>query len=231
MKILIPPSEGKSKIKPQEIKFEDTNFVFERSVRQVVRLLNLIDNEDLRSIYGTSQEKSELFHRQNEDIFKSRCAPAINRYTGVVYQHLEWESLSKEAKEYMNKNILIFSGLFGMTTPSTLIPDYKLKMNVLSLQYHWTPILTEALQDEELIFDLLPQVYRKAYMPNKNTVQIEFKVEGKGNTRSAGHFGKAVKGKFIRFLSMNQIDNIKDFKDFEYDGFKWKGDCFIKSID
>ena len=231
MKILIPPSEGKSKIKPQEIKFEDTNFVFERSVKQVVRLLNLIDNEDLRSIYGTSQEKSELFHRQNEDIFKSRCAPAINRYTGVVYQHLEWESLSKEAKEYMNKNILIFSGLFGMTTPATLIPDYKLKMNVLSLQYHWAPILTEALKDEELIFDLLPQVYRKAYMPNKNTIQIEFKVEGKGNTRSAGHFGKAVKGKFIRFLSMNQIDNIKDFKDFEYDGFKWNGDCFIKSID
>ena len=89
----------------------------------------------------------------------------------------------------------------------------------------------EFLKIEELIFDLLPQVYRKAYVPNKNTIQIEFKVEGKGNTRSAGHFGKAVKGKFIRFLSMNQIDNIKDFKDFEYDGFKWNGDCFIKSID
>ena len=45
-------------------------------------------------------------------------------------------------------------------------------MNVLSLQYHWSPILTEALNDEELIFDLLPQVYRKAYKPNKNTIQI-----------------------------------------------------------
>ena len=231
MKILIPPSEGKAKIKPQEVKFSDTNFVFERSVKQVVRLLNLIDNEDLRSIYGTSQEKSELFHRQNEDIFKSRCAPAINRYTGVVYQHLDWGSLTNEAKAYMEKNVFIFSGLFGMTTPSTLIPDYKLKMNVLSLQYHWTPILTEALKSEELIFDLLPQVYRKAYSPNKNTIQIEFKVEGKGSTRSAGHFGKAVKGKFIRFLSMNQIEDIKDFKDFEYDGFKWNGECFIKTVD
>jgi cytoplasmic iron level regulating protein YaaA (DUF328/UPF0246 family) len=231
MKILIPPSEGKAKIKPQEVKFSDTNFVFERSVKQVVRLLNLIDNEDLRSIYGTSQEKSELFHRQNEDIFKSRCAPAINRYTGVVYQHLDWGSLTNEAKAYMEKNVFIFSGLFGMTTPLTLIPDYKLKMNVLSLQYHWTPILTEALKSEKLIFDLLPQVYRKAYSPNKNTIQIEFKVEGKGSTRSAGHFGKAVKGKFIRFLSMNQIEDIKDFKYFEYDGFKWNGECFIKTVD
>ena len=231
MKILIPPSEGKAKIKPQEVKFADTDFVFERSVKQVVRLLNLIDNEDLRSIYGTSQEKSELFHRQNEDIFKSRCAYAIERYTGVVYQHLDWNTMSKNAKEYMDKYVLIFSGLFGMTTPLTLIPDYKLKMNVLSLQYHWAPILTEALKDEDIIYDLLPQVYRKAYVPNKNTIQIEFKVEGKGQTKAAGHYGKAVKGKFIRFLAENKITNIKDFKDFEYDGFKWAGNYFVKNVD
>ena len=231
MKILIPPSEGKAKIKPQEIIFSDTNFQFERNVKQVVRLLNLIDDEDLRSIYGTSQEKAELFHRQNEDIFKSRCAHAIERYTGVVYQHLDWHTLSNDAKDYMNKNILIFSGLFGMTSPLTLIPDYKLKMNVLSLQYHWAPVLTEALKNEDIIYDLLPQVYRKAYVPNKNTFQIEFKVEGKGKTKAAGHYGKAVKGKFIRFLAVNQINNTKDFKDFEYDGFKWNGDCFVKKED
>ena len=91
---------------------------------QIVRLLELIDNEDLKSIYGTSQEKAELFHRQNEDIFKSHCAPAIERYTGVVYEHLDWVSLSKNAKKYMEKHVLIFSGLFGMVKPNTLIPDY-----------------------------------------------------------------------------------------------------------
>jgi len=230
MKILIPPSEGKAKIKPQNIKFVDTNFRFERSVKQVVRLLNLIDNENLKSIYGTSQEKAELFHRQNEDIFKSRCAYSIERYTGVVYQNLDWNSLSKEAKDFMADNVLIFSGLFGMTSPLTLIPDYKLKMNVLSLQYHWAPILTEALKDEDLIFDLLPQVYRKAYQPNKNTIQVEFKVENQGKSKAAGHYGKAVKGKFIRFLAENNIKNIDGFKKFEYDGFHWEDNHFIKII-
>ena len=43
MKYLIPPSEGKSKVKNSEIKFKDTNFIFERQVNQVVRLLELID--------------------------------------------------------------------------------------------------------------------------------------------------------------------------------------------
>ena len=232
MKILIPPSEGKAKIqKPQDILFKDTNFVFEKYVRQVVRLLNLIDNEDLRSIYGTSQKKSELFHRQNEDIFKSRCAHAIERYTGVVYEHLKWNTLSKSGKKYMADNVLIFSGLFGMTSPLTLIPDYKLKMNVLSLQYHWAPVITDALKNEDIVFDLLPQVYRKAYKPSKNVINVDFKVEKKGKKTAAGHFGKAVKGKFIRFLAENSITNTEDFSGFNDDGFEWvDNNHFVKVI-
>ena len=87
-----------------------------------------------------------------------------------------------------------------------------------------------ALAKEELIFDLLPQVYRKAYTPNKNVVKVEFIVENKGKKTSAGHYGKAVKGKFIKFLSENHITNINDFKGFKYDDFKWDGEHFIKKI-
>ena len=126
---------------------------------------------------------------------------------------------------------MIFSGLFGATTPLTLIPDYKLKMNVLSLQYHWNPFLTEAFKGEELIFDLLPQVYRKAYTPNKNVIQVEFIVENKGKKTLAGHYGKAVKGKFIKYLAENNIKSTKEFSGFEYDGFKWEKDHFVKKVD
>ena len=67
MLILIPPSEGKTKIKSTNTIFADTKFKFEREVNQVIRLLSLLNEEDLRSIYGTSQEKSEIFHRQNQE--------------------------------------------------------------------------------------------------------------------------------------------------------------------
>ena len=50
-----------------------------------------------------------------------------------------------------------------MTSPQTLIPDYKLKMNVLSLQYHWNPILTEALSKEELIFETINEENKRCY--------------------------------------------------------------------
>ena len=60
MKILIPPSEGKAKTKPTKVLFSDTNFKFEHHVKQVVRLLSLIDDEGLSSVYGTSEEKAMI---------------------------------------------------------------------------------------------------------------------------------------------------------------------------
>ena len=233
MKILIPASEGKAKIaNPMNLKFEDTNFEYKKEVKQVVNLLELIDEEDLRSIYGTSQEKSILFHRENQAVFKSKCAPAIDRYTGVVYENINWKTLSKKAQNYMENNILIFSGLFGMVSPLTPIPNYKLKMNVLSLQHHWKPVLTETLNKEDFIIDLLPQVHRKAYTPNKkNIFKVDFLVISKGKKVAAGHFGKSVKGQFIRYLAENSITKIEDFSGFQYDGFKWDGTQFVKEKD
>ena len=45
---------------------------------------------------------------------------------------------------------------------------------------------------------------------------------------AAGHFGKAVKGKFIRYIVQNKITSTDDFSGFEYEGFKWDGESFIK---
>ena len=101
MKILIPPSEGKAKVKPGNTLFSETKFRYEREVNQVVRLLELIDDEDLSTVYGTSAQKALMFHRQNQDVFNSRCAPAIERYTGVVYEHICWSTLSEKAKDYI----------------------------------------------------------------------------------------------------------------------------------
>ena len=128
----------------------------------------------------------------------------------------------------MDKNFYIFSGLFGLLKPLTLIPDYKLKMNVLSLDYHWRETISNVLNKEDLVIDLLPQVHRKAYIPADNVKKIDFFVIKKGKKSSAGHFGKAVKGQLINYIVKNKITSIENFNNFNYDGFKWDGEVFIK---
>jgi len=209
-------------------RFGETDYYLMDEVKHVIRLLSLIGDEELRSIYGTSLEKARIYHRQNQDALNSRIWTAIERYTGVVYEHINWEGMSDHAKEFMEKYVRIFSGLFGMVTPMSLIPDYKLKMNVLALQHHWNPILTNLLAKEDMVIDLLPQVHRKAYTAGPNATAIEFSVITKGKRTAAGHYGKAVKGEFIRYIAENNITNVDDFAGFSYDGFEWDGTMFVK---
>ena len=74
----------------------------------------------------------------------------------------------------------------------------------------------------------MPQAHRKAYKPGANVINIDFMIIKKGKKTAAGHFGKSVKGKFIRYVCENQITNIDDFSGFSYDGFQWDGNYFIK---
>ena len=46
----------------------------------------------------------------------------------------------------------------------------------------------------------------------------------------AGHQGKHIKGRFIRWLIEENITAPKDFKDFNEDGYKWTGEIFLKEV-
>ncbi|MBU45995.1 MAG: hypothetical protein CMD28_01060 [Flavobacteriales bacterium] len=226
MLILIPPSEGKSSKNTTEIKFNETNFVFSGQVKEIIQILKS-KNEEIEKIYGTSIEKSKGLQEKNLNVFSNPCSKAIERYTGVVYNQLDLNNYSEESKKYFNSNIRIFSGLFGMVKPNTLIPDYKLKMNVLGLTKFWSPFLSKELAKEELIIDLLPEIHRKAY-EHKNIKKISFYTKKSDKLVSAGHHGKVVKGQFINFLTLNCITKLDDFEKFEYDDYSWDGENFIK---
>ena len=60
--------------------------------------------------------------------------------------------------------------------------------------------------------------------------KIDFSVINKGKKTAAVHFGKAVKGEFIRFLAKNNVTTKDSFFDFNYEGFSWDGTHFIKEI-
>ena len=229
MLILIPPSEGKSSKNSSNTKFKDTNFIFENEVKAIQKQLSNCNDAELQKIYGVTLQKATELNELNLNAMENNCSYSIERYTGVVYNQINWENLSDESKSYFEKNIRIFSGLFGIVTPKTLIPDYKLKMNSLSLTKFWLPILTKHLSKEDIIIDLLPQIHSKSYS-HENIVRIDFKIIKDGKLKSAGHMGKVVKGQFIKFLCEIQAKGLDELDKFTFDNYKWDGKNFIKTI-
>lgn len=207
--ILIPPSEGKAQggkgkiIKPSA------------EIKEVLSKLSTANPSKLYS--GTEKSINEAI-QINKDILISHTMPAINRYTGVVYDAINYDTLKN--KDAFNKHVRIISGLFGLVKPTDLIPNYKLKMGNLGLAKFWKPIISKQLK-ETFVIDLLPQEHKKA-VEYSNGVEVEFIITKNGRQKPAGHFGKKVKGLFVRWLCENEITDVEKMKDFTSEGFSFK---------
>mgnify|MGYP003498484143 FL=1 len=86
----------------------------------------------------------------NQAVATAPTRPAIDRYTGVLYDALDAVSLHADERRRLGRQVVIFSGLFGATRPGDRIPDHKLKMGAALapmgvLSSWWRRPLTEAL--------------------------------------------------------------------------------------
>ena len=54
--------------------------------------------------------------------------PAINVYSGVLYQALGWSTLNTTAKKRAEKSVIIISAKYGAIAPLAKIENYKEKM-------------------------------------------------------------------------------------------------------
>ena len=125
MKILIPPSEGKSKENTQSLLFGESEPEYSNEIKEILHVLSTSKNEDLIKIYGTSIEKSEILHKENLELFNRKCSFAYERYTGVVYNNFNFKSLDEESKKFAIKNILVTSGFLGLVKLNDLISRAK----------------------------------------------------------------------------------------------------------
>ena len=130
--ILLPPSEGKAPGgdgPPWERGSLSIDLDVERA--RVRRALNaaMKRNEASRSKLLDVKGKALVdATAANRAVTKAPTLPAIERYTGVLYDALDHRSLSAEHRRRLDASVVIFSGLWGAVMPADPIPDYKLKM-------------------------------------------------------------------------------------------------------
>ena len=223
MKILFSPSE--TKIKGGENKLLDTNsFIFPDLFQERINVINLYQdfinkatNKELEKLFGTAKQEVIDYYKGN--ILEKEIMKVIERYDGVAFDYLKYSTLKQNEKSYIDKNVLIFSNLFGPVLAGDIgLPDYKLKQNEkignfqLEKFYNekFTNKLNEFLEDEEII-DLRAGFYEKFYKIEKPYFTMKFMKDGK----VVSHWAKAYRGIILNLMAKNNIQNIKDLMNME----------------
>lgn len=147
-------------------------------------------------------------------IAKGPSAKAIEVYSGVLYQALDYENLNTTAKKRADKYIVIISALFGAVRLSDSIPTYKLDMakslpKLGSLNALWKPSVTKALESikTDLIVDCRSSTYQGVWTPElKKTVGVRVFAEKAGKRTVVTHMSKKTRGEVAKFLVMQTKD-------------------------
>ena len=162
----------------------------------------------------------------NRSVATSPTMPAIERYTGVLYDALDYRSLPAACRRRLDASVVIVSGLWGLGAPTDPIPDYKLKMGVTlgrlgALSRWWRDELSERLAEhatDRTVWNLLPNEHAAAWRAPEGLRQwsVRFLEPGRdGSLIVASHRNKLLKGALVRFLVANPsagVDELAEWK-------------------
>ena len=126
------------------------------------------------------------------------CA-AIQVYSGVLYQALDWPSLSPAAKKRGESAIAIVSAKYGLVRPGTKIESYKAKIDNKAM----APIVEQALAGIKtpLIIDCRSSTYKTVWRaPAEITVEIKVSTVVDGVRTVVTHMSKKTRGEITRWL-------------------------------
>jgi cytoplasmic iron level regulating protein YaaA (DUF328/UPF0246 family) len=218
--ILLPPSEGKApggsgaSLDLDTLSFSELNKTRELMIKSVGQLSG--KPRVAQKVLGVKGVALETARGDNAAVNEAPTFPAIERYTGVMFDAIDYKSMDESSKNCFGQNTLIMSGLFGLIRPFDLIPTYKLKMGAKIRQKKacsviWKPLITNVLAsrtDRAVVWDLLPNEHSAAWDPSETPYEARFTIKfleaGKdGQLKTVNHWSKALKGALIRLLVAN----------------------------
>jgi cytoplasmic iron level regulating protein YaaA (DUF328/UPF0246 family) len=155
----------------------------------------------------------------NTSLVGAVVLPAWERYTGVVWDHLDPVTLPAAA----HRQIVVVSALLGMVRADDPVPDYRLKMSVNlaplgKLSTWWRESLSAELARtarRRFVVDLLPQEHRAALVFDGIEGVALTLVDPTG--KPGGHFAKAAKGELARTILTDGLDVIDSWRHPQFD--------------
>jgi cytoplasmic iron level regulating protein YaaA (DUF328/UPF0246 family) len=209
--VLLPPSETKRTggdgppVRLDVLSSPELTPLRQALIDELVTLA--ADPSACRTALGISAGQDAEIER-NAVLRQAPTMPAIERYTGVLYDALDVSSLRGAAAARARRRLAVGSALFGLLRADDPVPAYRLSASAKlpgqpGLAKRWRPLLEPVLAEianDELIVDLRSGSYAGlGRIPSAVRVQV-LAEHADGHRTVVSHFNKAHKGHLARAL-------------------------------
>ena len=213
MLILLPPSEtkrpgGDRAFRASDLWHHRALGDTRAQVRAALEELSRDTDAAAKALKLGAKNRGEIAH--NLRLSRSGAMPAIERYTGVLYDALGIDGLAAPARAWIDDHVAVQSALFGVVRAGDPIPAYRLsggsRLPELGapLKRVWQRTHADIDWDAYgFVLDLRSGDYQALAPidgPNAFRLQVVQRAAD-GTTRALNHFNKAAKGDLVRRLA------------------------------
>ena len=249
MKIIISPAK-KMNIDDDIFEYRSKPVFFEQA-EEIMNYMKNLSYDECKTIWKCSDKLAQLNYDRvvNMDL-NYRLTPALFSYEGIQYQYMGARVLSRDALEYLQDNLRILSGFYGILKPLDGVVPYRLEMQSKFINYknkdlyeYWADKIANSLFEEtDLIINLASKEYSKCvekYLKNSPGTKFITCVFGeiKGDkVIEKGTLAKMARGEMVRYLAQNNVCDLEGLKRFDKLEYKYSQEksnektyVFIKS--
>lgn len=203
----------------------------------VVNELKQLSPADIRNLMSISSDLAEMnverYAKWKSKPTKKKSLQAALAFKGEVYRGLDAETLDEDAQEYLNRNLFILSGVYGILKPSDRVMLYRLEMGskldvdgFKNLYGFWKEKLTDfvnsKIKKNETLLNLASSEYSKVLDDKKlkgKKVDVEFYDYKDGELKQIMVFFKQARGAMARYCAENNVSTIDEVKNFNYNNY------------
>jgi cytoplasmic iron level regulating protein YaaA (DUF328/UPF0246 family) len=158
----------------------------------------------------------------NAILHEAPVLPALDRYSGVLYDALDAATLPPVARRHLGRTAAVHSAVFGPVGALDRIPDYRMsassRLPGIRLKGVWAPAVTAALGElGGPIIDLRSESYvALGPVEGRGYAYVRVVAEGPdGARRALNHFNKHAKGTLVRAFALDRprVRSVRGFAD------------------
>ena len=226
MKIIISPAK-KMKVDTDTVAFYGLP-CFLSQAKEIREWLKSLGLEELKTLWKCNDKiASDNFERLQQYDLNRNLTPALLAYEGIQYQYKAPAVFEDEMLTYVQENLRILSGLYGVLKPMDGVIPYRLEMQAKkapdgrkNLYEYWGDKLYHEVVDESrMIINLASKEYYSCiekYLQQEDIfLTCTFAEMVNGKAVQKGTYAKMARGEMVRFMAEKKVEKPEDVKLFD----------------
>ncbi len=231
MKIIISPAK---KMKSDDgLPWQELPLFLEKTQR-LLETLRAMPYDRLKALWKCNDSIAEENLRRLKTMdLRRNLTPAILSYEGIQYRYMAPDVFTDREFGYLQKNLRILSGFYGLLRPFDGVTPYRLEMQAKlavdgakDLYGFWGADLAAALAGgTDWVLDLASREYSDAVTkhlpPSVRLVRCVFGEEQAGRVVEKGTLCKMARGEMVRYMAETGAERPQDLCVFDRLGYRF----------